>query len=34
MPLLLFVALESELGIIPYSCHYCGLCQAVCPKDL
>lgn len=19
---------------IPYSCHYCGLCQAVCPKDL
>ncbi len=20
--------------IIPYSCHYCGLCQAVCPKDL
>ena len=20
--------------LIPYSCHYCGLCQAVCPKDL
>jgi Fe-S oxidoreductase len=19
---------------IPYSCHYCGLCQAVCPNDL
>ena len=19
---------------IPYSCHYCGLCQAVCPQDL
>jgi len=19
---------------IPYSCHYCGLCQAVCPKEL
>ncbi len=24
---------ESE-PIIPYSCHFCGLCQAVCPKDL
>ena len=20
--------------LISYSCHYCGLCQAVCPKDL
>ena len=20
--------------LIAYSCHYCGLCQAVCPKDL
>jgi Fe-S oxidoreductase len=20
--------------LIPYSCHYCGLCQAVCPVDL
>ncbi len=20
--------------LLPYSCHYCGLCQAVCPKDL
>jgi NADPH-dependent glutamate synthase beta subunit-like oxidoreductase len=20
--------------LIPYSCHFCGLCQAVCPKDL
>ena len=20
--------------LIPYSCHYCGLCQAVCPKNL
>ena len=20
--------------LIPYSCHYCGLCQAVCPKGL
>jgi Fe-S oxidoreductase len=20
--------------LIPYSCHYCGLCQAVCPQDL
>jgi len=20
--------------LIPYSCHYCGLCRAVCPKDL
>jgi NADPH-dependent glutamate synthase beta subunit-like oxidoreductase/Fe-S oxidoreductase len=20
--------------LIPYSCHYCGLCQAVCPRDL
>jgi NADPH-dependent glutamate synthase beta subunit-like oxidoreductase len=19
---------------LPYSCHYCGLCQAVCPQDL
>ncbi len=24
---------EAE-PLIPYSCHYCGLCQAVCPKDL
>ena len=24
---------ESE-PLIPYSCHYCGLCQAVCPQDL
>ncbi len=32
------VAILEERGIaqpqIPYSCHYCGLCQAVCPKDL
>jgi NADPH-dependent glutamate synthase beta subunit-like oxidoreductase len=20
--------------LLPYSCHYCGLCQAVCPRDL
>ncbi len=20
--------------LLPYSCHYCGLCQAVCPQDL
>ncbi len=20
--------------LIPYSCHYCGLCQGVCPQDL
>ncbi|MDP3183368.1 MAG: FAD-dependent oxidoreductase [Desulfobaccales bacterium] len=20
--------------LIPYSCHFCGLCQAVCPQDL
>jgi NADPH-dependent glutamate synthase beta subunit-like oxidoreductase len=24
---------EAE-PLIPYSCHYCGLCQTVCPKDL
>ncbi|MBI4643831.1 MAG: hypothetical protein HY743_08960, partial [Deltaproteobacteria bacterium] len=24
----------EEEPLIPYSCHYCGLCQAVCPKDL
>ncbi|MBM4294542.1 MAG: (Fe-S)-binding protein [Deltaproteobacteria bacterium] len=24
----------KEDPLIPYSCHYCGLCQAVCPKDL
>ncbi len=24
---------EAE-PVIPYSCHICGLCQAVCPKDL
>ncbi|MEW6659665.1 MAG: FAD-dependent oxidoreductase [Thermodesulfobacteriota bacterium] len=24
---------EAE-PLIPYSCHYCGLCQAVCPRDL
>jgi NADPH-dependent glutamate synthase beta subunit-like oxidoreductase len=24
---------ETEARI-PYSCHFCGLCQAVCPKDL
>ncbi len=24
---------EAEPSI-PYSCHYCGLCQAVCPQDL
>jgi NADPH-dependent glutamate synthase beta subunit-like oxidoreductase len=24
---------EAE-PLIPYSCHFCGLCQAVCPKDL
>jgi NADPH-dependent glutamate synthase beta subunit-like oxidoreductase/Fe-S oxidoreductase len=23
-----------EEPLIPYSCHYCGLCQAVCPQDL
>jgi NADPH-dependent glutamate synthase beta subunit-like oxidoreductase/ferredoxin len=32
------VRLLAEQGandpLIPYSCHYCGLCQAVCPKDL
>jgi NADPH-dependent glutamate synthase beta subunit-like oxidoreductase len=32
------VRLLGERGLadplIPYSCHYCGLCQAVCPKDL
>ncbi len=32
------VHLLAERGLadplIPYSCHYCGLCQAVCPKDL
>ena len=32
------VRLLRERGLadplIPYSCHYCGLCQAVCPKDL
>jgi len=32
------VRLLEERGegepLIPYSCHYCGLCQAVCPKDL
>jgi NADPH-dependent glutamate synthase beta subunit-like oxidoreductase len=24
----------AEEPLIPYSCHFCGLCQAVCPKDL
>lgn len=24
---------ETE-PLIPYSCHFCGLCQAVCPQDL
>jgi len=24
---------ESD-SLIPYSCHFCGLCQALCPKDL
>ncbi|MBI4795390.1 MAG: FAD-dependent oxidoreductase, partial [Deltaproteobacteria bacterium] len=24
----------EEEPLITYSCHYCGLCQAVCPKDL
>jgi NADPH-dependent glutamate synthase beta subunit-like oxidoreductase len=24
---------EAE-PLIPYSCHFCGLCQAVCPQDL
>jgi NADPH-dependent glutamate synthase beta subunit-like oxidoreductase len=32
------VRLLRERGLadplIPYSCHYCGLCQAVCPQDL
>ena len=32
------VRLLEDRGItdplLPYSCHYCGLCQAVCPKDL
>jgi NADPH-dependent glutamate synthase beta subunit-like oxidoreductase/Fe-S oxidoreductase len=32
------VRLLGERGLadplIPYSCHYCGLCQAVCPRDL
>jgi Fe-S oxidoreductase len=32
------VRLLQERGesapLIPYSCHFCGLCQAVCPKDL
>jgi NADPH-dependent glutamate synthase beta subunit-like oxidoreductase/Fe-S oxidoreductase len=32
------VNLLAERGgsdpLLPYSCHYCGLCQAVCPKDL
>jgi NADPH-dependent glutamate synthase beta subunit-like oxidoreductase len=32
------VRLLAEQGaadpLLPYSCHYCGLCQAVCPQDL
>ncbi|MEJ2673034.1 MAG: FAD-dependent oxidoreductase [Deltaproteobacteria bacterium] len=32
------VRLLAERGLddplLPYSCHYCGLCQAVCPQDL
>ena len=32
------VRLLGERGrtdpLIPYSCHYCGLCEAVCPMDL
>ncbi len=32
------VRLLAERGasdpLLPYSCHYCGLCEAVCPKDL
>jgi NADPH-dependent glutamate synthase beta subunit-like oxidoreductase/Fe-S oxidoreductase len=32
------VRLLAERGaddpLLPYSCHYCGLCQSVCPKDL
>jgi NADPH-dependent glutamate synthase beta subunit-like oxidoreductase len=32
------VLLLKERGLteplLPYSCHYCGLCQAVCPRDL
>jgi NADPH-dependent glutamate synthase beta subunit-like oxidoreductase len=32
------VRLLKERGLaeplLPYSCHYCGLCQAVCPQDL
>jgi NADPH-dependent glutamate synthase beta subunit-like oxidoreductase/Fe-S oxidoreductase len=32
------VNLLAERGLtdplIPYSCHYCGLCQAVCPQNL
>lgn len=32
------VRLLQERGesspLLPYSCHFCGLCQAVCPKDL
>ncbi len=24
----------EEEPLIPYSCHFCGLCQAVCPQDL
>jgi NADPH-dependent glutamate synthase beta subunit-like oxidoreductase/ferredoxin len=32
------VCLLQERGLteplLPYSCHYCGLCRAVCPQDL
>ncbi len=32
------VRLLAERGLsdplVPYSCHYCGLCQTVCPQDL
>jgi len=30
----LLAARGEAQPLIPYSCHFCGLCQAVCPKDL
>jgi NADPH-dependent glutamate synthase beta subunit-like oxidoreductase len=30
----LLIARGEAEPLIPYSCHYCGLCQAVCPQDL
>jgi NADPH-dependent glutamate synthase beta subunit-like oxidoreductase len=29
-----FEAQGTTDPLLPYSCHYCGLCQAVCPRDL